>query len=64
LAALKTGENGGNSIDAARWHRNFVDAIHNRIYSQMAGTGRKFASDYAKYHLATYGNDYRFLHNL
>jgi hypothetical protein len=26
--------------------------------------GSTIAPEYAKYHLATYGNDYRFLHNL
>lgn len=61
LAAIRDGV---DSVEARRWERDFVSALHNRLYSRMAGTGRKFAPDYAKYHLATYGNDYRFLHNL
>lgn len=61
LAALRSGT---STIEAKRWQQNFRDALSNRIYSQMAGSGRKFAPDYAKYHLATYGNDFRFLHNL
>jgi hypothetical protein len=61
LAAIR---DGNNTVDAQRWQRDFVAALHNRLYSQMAGSGRKFAPDYAKYHLATYGNDFHFLHNL
>jgi hypothetical protein len=57
--------NGVNSVDASTWQRNFVSALHNRISSHIPNqTGRKFAPEYAKYHLAAYGNDFRFLHNL
>lgn len=51
--------------NALWWHRDFVRALHNRISSHLPGqSGRKHAPEYAKYHLATYGDDYRYLHNL
>ena len=56
---------GNNKVDARIWHRDFVRALNNRITSHIPNqTGRKHAPDYAKYHLATYGNDFRFLNNL
>lgn len=56
---------GDNSVNARIWQRDFLRALHNRINSHITNqTGRKHAPEYAKYHLATYGNDYRFLHNL
>lgn len=64
LQALKTGENGGNKVEAKWWYRDFIAALHARISPHLPETGRKHAPDYAKYHLATYGNDYRFIHNL
>jgi hypothetical protein len=65
LEAIRTGTNGGDTVEARRWERNFIAALHNRITSHMPNQGgRKYAPDYAKYHLATYGNDYRYLHAL
>ena len=63
LDAIRTKTNGGDSVEALWWHRSFMDALHTRISSHSAETGRKYAPDYAKYHLATYGNDWHFLHN-
>lgn len=62
LDAIRTGTNGGDSVEAKWWYRNFMDALHRRITSHATGTGRKFAPEYAKYHMATYGNDWRFIH--
>lgn len=57
---------GGNrSVDARVWHERFVDALNARISSHMPfRNGRKHAPDYAKYHMASYGNDFRYLNNL
>ena len=64
LEAIRTGENGGNTVEAIWWQRDFIAALHNRINSHIPNqTGRKYAPDYAKYHLATYGNDWKYLHN-
>lgn len=63
LEALRTGQNGGDTVAARQWYRyDFMPALHNRINSHIPGqTGRKYASDYAKYHLATYGSDWHYL---
>ena len=52
---------GNDTVDARIWHRGFVAALHNRISSHLAHDGRKHAPEYAKYHLATYGNDWHYL---
>ncbi len=69
LAAIRNGaieqEREHGEYNALWWQRDFVRALHSRITSNMpARNGRKYAPEYAKYHLATYGDDYRFLHNL
>src|ERR1035441_4137305 len=57
-------QNGENSVNARIWQREFVSALHTRVSSHFPKqNGRKFAPDYAKYHLATYGNDWHYLHN-
>jgi hypothetical protein len=67
IEAIRNGaidaERAHGEYNALWWHRDFVRALHSRITSNMAGQGgRKHAPEYAKYHLATYGNDYRYLH--
>jgi hypothetical protein len=65
LAAIRDGVKGGDTVEAHRWHRDFMTALHRRISTHLPNqSGRKHMPDYAKYHLATYGNDWRFLHNL
>ena len=62
LEAIRNGE---NSLGARRWREDFVAALNTRISSHIPQqNGRKHAPEYAKYHLATYGNDFRFLHAL
>lgn len=54
--------NGQDSLEARWWLRDFRRAMNARINTHLpARSGRKHAPDYAKYHLATYGNDYHFL---
>lgn len=65
VEAIRTAQNGGDTVEARRWQSDFVRALHNRITSHIPDqTGRKHAPEYAKYHLGTYGNDYRYLHAL
>lgn len=52
-----------DSYEALWWYRDFINALHRRISSHLSDTGRKHAPDYARYHMRTYGNDYRFIHN-
>jgi len=65
LEAIRTKTQGGDTVEAIWWQRDFMRALHNRINSHIPNqNGRKHAPEYAKYHLATYGNDYRYLHSL
>jgi len=43
LEAIRNGE---NSVDAQIWHRNFMRALHTRISSHMANSGRKHSDGY------------------
>ncbi len=63
LEAIRTGLNGGNTVSAVQWYRwDFLPALHKRISSHIPNqSGRKYAPEYAKYHLATYGNDWHYL---
>jgi hypothetical protein len=65
IDAIRTGENGGNTVEARQWYRyEFMRALHRRISSHLPQqTGRKHAPNYAKYHLATYGSDWNFVHD-
>lgn len=62
LDAIRTKTLGGDSMEARRWQRDFMAALNNRISSHLPGQGgRKHAPEYAKYHLATYGDDWHYL---
>jgi hypothetical protein len=60
LEAIRTGN---QTLEARRWQRDFLDALHSRISSHITETGRKFAPEYTRYHLATYGNDWHYLNS-
>jgi len=46
LAALKSGRNGGLSVEAGCWYRRFRDALHKRVSSHAVSQGRKYADGY------------------
>jgi hypothetical protein len=46
LAAIRDGNNGGNTPDADCWHRDFIKALHNRINSHIEVAGRKYCHSY------------------
>jgi hypothetical protein len=63
LEAIRTKQQGGATVEARQWQRDFVRALHSRINSHVPTPGRKHAPEYAKYHLATYGNDWHYLND-
>jgi hypothetical protein len=49
LAAIRDGSNGGDSVDARIWHRDFIRALHARISLKApvsGANGRKFSHGY------------------
>lgn len=63
IEAIRTKQKGGDTVEARIWQRDFIRALHNRISSHIQNPGRKHAPEYAKYHLATYGNDWHYLNS-
>mgnify|MGYP001615772178 CR=1 FL=1 len=65
LDAIRAGNMGlVVTMEANRWLREFRTALHARISSHIPNQGgRKHAPEYAKYHLSTYGNDWRYLND-
>lgn len=46
LAALETGKNGGNTVEAQWWYRDFITALNRRISSHVPRQGRKYSDGY------------------